>query len=137
MKLVTINKRRDVLHIKNNGKRFFCKFFTVIAVKRQVNSSTSEISLATNNLKTQSAVVTLKHNKEPRIIFVVSKKNGNAVNRNRIKRRLRTVARNHFSQIGQANFDYMFIARRSLFDGDFQEISHFFTKSIVVLNKKY
>ncbi len=47
-----------------------------------------------------------------RVGFTASKKVGNAVARNRAKRRLRAIARAVLSQEGRAGWDYVLIARR-------------------------
>ena len=48
----------------------------------------------------------------PRMGFTCSKKVGNAVMRNRAKRRLREVARLQLSEHGQNGWDYVLIGRR-------------------------
>lgn len=47
-----------------------------------------------------------------RVGFTATKKVGNAVVRNRAKRRLREAARALLPDLGQAGFDYVFIARQ-------------------------
>lgn len=48
-----------------------------------------------------------------RVGFTATKKIGNAVIRNRAKRRLREVAREKLPEFGKAGYDYVFIARQS------------------------
>jgi ribonuclease P protein component len=49
---------------------------------------------------------------EPRVGFTVTKKTGSAVERNRIRRRLREAAKNVMSGAGKPGFDYVLVARR-------------------------
>nr|WP_239479956.1 ribonuclease P protein component [Actibacterium sp. 188UL27-1] len=51
------------------------------------------------------------HEPTIRVGFTCSKKVGNAVARNRAKRRLRAVARHNLPQFGQPGFDYVLIGR--------------------------
>ena len=47
----------------------------------------------------------------PRLGFTATRKLGNAVTRNRIKRRLREVARLHLGELARPGFDYVLIGR--------------------------
>ena len=54
--------------------------------------------------------------------FTASKKVGNAVVRNRAKRRLREVARQHLPQVGRAGMDYVLVARQKTAQCPFPEL---------------
>jgi ribonuclease P protein component len=55
----------------------------------------------------------------PRVGFTVSKKTGSAVERNRIRRRLREAARNVIENVGKPGFDYVLVARRDVLAAPF------------------
>jgi ribonuclease P protein component len=48
-----------------------------------------------------------------RVGYTVTKKTGNSVERNRIRRRLRQAARNVVPRLGHEGYDYVLIARRA------------------------
>jgi ribonuclease P protein component len=48
----------------------------------------------------------------PRVGFTITKKTGNAIERNRIRRRLREAAKAVIPQAGRDGFDYVIVARR-------------------------
>ncbi len=54
--------------------------------------------------------------------FTATKKIGNAVVRNRAKRRLRECARQFLPSLGQAGHDYVFIARQTTVSCDWQTL---------------
>jgi len=54
--------------------------------------------------------------------FTATKKTGNAVKRNRAKRRLREVARQTLPKYGKAGYDYVFIARPSTISAKWQAL---------------
>ena len=49
-----------------------------------------------------------------RVGYTVSKQNGNAVNRNRIKRRLRSVSNLIFEKHGKKNWNYVIIGKKNI-----------------------
>lgn len=59
---------------------------------------------------------------DARIGLTVTKKLGNAVTRNRIRRRLRAVVREVFPDYGRAGTDYVLIARRAAESRNYQAI---------------
>jgi ribonuclease P protein component len=58
-----------------------------------------------------------------RLGLTVTKKVGNAVERNRIRRRLRAAARAVLPQAGKDGFDYVVVARRASLTADFAELT--------------
>ncbi len=60
-----------------------------------------------------------KDDGEPRVGFTVTKTQGNAVARNRIKRRLREIARLHLGPQAHAGFDYVLIGRAQAITREF------------------
>ena len=58
----------------------------------------------------------------PRIGFTVTKKTGNSVERNRIRRRLRAAAKNVMSAAGKPGFDYVLVARREALAASFEAL---------------
>ncbi len=59
---------------------------------------------------------------EIRLGFTVTKKVGNAVVRNRVRRRLREASRNLVGEHGRGGWDYVFIGRKDAFDCPFSII---------------
>ena len=59
---------------------------------------------------------------EPRIGFTCTKKLGNAVARNRIKRRLREIVRLSFGPVAQASYDYVLVGRSAAATRDFKKL---------------
>ena len=64
-----------------------------------------------------------KSNKNLNISFVAQKKLGNAVKRNRVKRRLKAIMKN-ISKISKINlnYSYLLIAKKNIIDGEFFDI---------------
>ncbi|AKK20172.1 ribonuclease P [Candidatus Liberibacter africanus PTSAPSY] len=68
----------------------------------------------------------------PRIGFTVTKKQGCAVERNRIRRRLKEVVRIYESEsILQYGHDYVLIAKRSALFAPFKELCNHFVKRVL------
>lgn len=88
--------------------------------------------------RTSSLVVQCKSNKsnEIRTGFTASKKVGNAVCRNRCKRRMRALSNVILSDIGQSGMDYVFIARKNTAAVEWAELVDDATRAILFLNKK-
>ena len=70
-----------------------------------------------------------------RIGYTVSKQNGNAVNRNRIKRRLRSISNLIFVKYGKKNWDYVIIGKKNTLIVDFQSLLKELTSAIKKIHK--
>ena len=64
-----------------------------------------------------------KNQKKLNISFVTKKKLGNAVKRNRIKRRLRNIMNDAFKKISiRLNYSYLVIAKPTMLNSEFKDI---------------
>lgn len=64
-----------------------------------------------------------KNNKKLNISFVTQKKIGNAVKRNKVKRRLKNIMNEALKKIElNMNYSYLLIAKKKIFDDEFQSI---------------
>ena len=70
-----------------------------------------------------------------RVGYTVSKQNGNAVNRNRIKRRLRSVSNLVFEKHGKKNWNYVIIGKKNTLIVDFQSLIKELTSAIKKIHK--
>jgi ribonuclease P protein component len=71
----------------------------------------------------------------PRVGFTVTKKTGNAVERNRIRRRLRELVR-LANDTMQAGHDYVLIGRRVTLNAPFERMSDEFTRALKRAHRK-
>lgn len=98
-RIATLKRRPEFQRIRN-GSRFATPGF-VLEAKRRTDES--------NSVGTEGA----------RFGFTVSKKVGNAVERNRIKRRLKAAVRDVVRDHSCSDFDYVLIARRVALDAGY------------------
>ena len=64
-----------------------------------------------------------KNNKKLNISFVTKKKIGNAVNRNKIKRRLRNIVNDAVKELSiKLNYSYLVIAKPTMLNNEFKDI---------------
>ena len=90
-----LNNRREYLHVSKNGKKAVSNGIVI-----QVLHNKSQI----DNEETSNFI---------RAGFIITKKIGNAVKRNRVKRRLRALARNILVKNAKSGYDYVFIGRKN------------------------
>jgi ribonuclease P protein component len=104
--LQTIKKRRDFLYIYKNGLNIPSKFFNLQVLSADYNSLNSSMIIINKNIN---------------IGYTVTKKNGNAVVRNKIKRRLRALVQD-CKDLFKEGSSYIFISKYSLFDSKYDSI---------------
>jgi len=67
--------------------------------------------------------ISCKNNKLLNVSFVAKKKIGNAVKRNKIKRRLRNIMNDALKSINiNLNYSYLFIAKKNIYDANYKMI---------------
>ena len=77
-----------------------------------------------------------KDDGQPRVGFTATKKLGNAVVRNRVKRRLREIARLKLSDQARPGFDYVMIGRSAAMTRSFAELEGDLNSALKRLHRK-
>ena len=67
--------------------------------------------------------------------YTVTKQNGNAVNRNRIKRRLREIVASVIHEHGKNNWNYVLIGKKKIITKDFEELKKEFKNALIKIHK--
>jgi ribonuclease P protein component len=107
--LTTLKKRSDFVRIARQGKKWVSASLIVQALQRPINHFEEAVCDA-NSLPLI------------RVGFTASKKVGNAVARNRAKRRLRALVKECINKAPGCDLDYVLIARKSVLETDFQTL---------------
>ena len=102
--------RRDFLQARNKGQKALARGLVIQATNRD-----SDIW---------------------RVGLTASKKIGNAVCRNRARRRMRALARQHLAPLARPGVDYVLIARHDTVSCDWQDLVTGLTKAIRYLHHK-
>ena len=102
--------RQDFLQARNQGQKALARGLVIQAIRRD-----SDIW---------------------RVGFTASKKIGNAVRRNRARRRMRALARQHLATVARPGVDYVLIARHDTVSCDWQDLATGLTRAIRYLHHK-
>tara|TARA_B100000900_G_scaffold350976_1_gene317848 strand:+ start:344 stop:775 length:432 start_codon:yes stop_codon:yes gene_type:complete len=108
--------RRDFLHVQNKGVRQVMPHFIIQAAMSQPSSVRVAISYRTG--------------------VTASKKVGNAVARNRAKRRMRALLRRLNPTHTLSGTDYVLVARHSLIEAGWAELTVDFSKAVKRIHQK-
>ena len=110
--MTRMKKRRDFLRVQKQGVKYIMPEFVMQACVKQKNAESTMIG------------------------FTASKKVGNAVQRNRAKRRMRALTQNHLPQLAHENLDYVMIARNTLPTAPWHKLVTDLHKAMTILHKR-
>ena len=99
--LPILKKHREFVEIAQNGRKFVTSGLVLQVLKRPEGNPFFD---------------------SIRVGFVTTKKVGNAVRRSRIRRRLRSLAREVLPVLGEKQCDYVLIGRTATFDRNFKKL---------------
>ena len=109
-KLQSMPMRRDFLRARNKGEKALARGLVIQAICRDTDGW--------------------------RVGLTASKKIGNAVCRNRARRRMRALARQHLAPLARPGVDYVLIARNDTISCDWQDLVTGLKKAIGYLHHK-
>ena len=107
--LERLKKKQDFLHLYKQGRRYRGKYFILIYLSNDLAFS--------------------------RVAIVASKKLGNAVQRNRTKRWLRTLFRRNKKLLSRP-YDMIFIPRKEIFEAKWQHLVTDYQTALTFINRK-
>ena len=111
--IVALRKRGDFLRLRK-GARYRCRPCLIQSLPREDAAQDSRA----------------------RFGITVTKKIGNAVERNRIKRRLREAVRQHSGVAAMPGCDYVLVANRAALDDDFTTMAAELSRGLDRINRK-
>ncbi|MDT6939253.1 ribonuclease P protein component [Brucella pseudogrignonensis] len=110
--ILRLRKRAEFLSVRNGEKRRGPLFLLEVRERTEEESAAAKIG------------------EKPRAGFTVTKKNGNAVVRNRIRRRLREAVRCHVGSDMALSTDYVIVAREQALTAPFSQLTAELSKRI-------
>ena len=114
IRLLSLSKNEDFKSLLN-GKKISNKYLTIF-FKSLSGKSNKYLTIFFKKLSN-------KNNKNLNISFVTQKKIGNAVKRNKIKRRLRNIMNDAFKKISiKLSYSYLVIAKPTMLNNEFNNI---------------
>jgi len=111
-----LTKRSDFLHANRRGQRYTTPGLVLQTVRSQAKDETAGIGI--------------------RVGFTASKKVGNAVARNRAKRRLRALAHESLRPLARPGHDYVLIARTGTLNRSFQDLQNDLQTALTRVHQK-
>ena len=108
--LKTIKKRIDFVKVSKKGRKKFTQGFLLQKYKRNFSSK--------------------ERKNTTRVGFTVTKKIGNAVVRNKIKRRFRAIIKEVLNNYLKKNYDYVIIANKKSIVMDYKELKSDIIKTV-------
>lgn len=111
LKILQITKSAEFQNISKKGQKFYSKTILLLSFPSPQNYF-------------QNLVENKNAKDFCRVGYTVSKAVGNAVKRNRAKRRLRALFFKLAEPYAKNNYDYVLIARREIVGADFEKISN-------------
>jgi ribonuclease P protein component len=118
MKLETLRKRREFLRVRGGGRWSTHAF--VLEAKRRLPIDEGDKAPLPHTKNSHDG---------PRFGFTVTKRLGNAVARNRIRRRLKAALQEVAMPAAKNHFDYVLIARAAAFDMTFADLTGLMAKA--------
>ncbi|NKB79234.1 ribonuclease P protein component [Ochrobactrum daejeonense] len=112
--MLRLRKRAEFLAVRNGEKRRGPLFLLEVRERTEEESATAKIG------------------EKPRAGFTVTKKNGNAVKRNRIRRRLREAVRCHAGRDMAPSTDYVIVAREQALTAPFSRLTEELSRRLKV-----
>jgi ribonuclease P protein component len=117
MQIERMKKRPDFQKVTKRGSKFVAPSLVMLAVRRKPSDKNPPENVV-------------------RLGFTVSKKVGNAVCRNRARRRLKEASNKLFSELAVSGCDYVIIGRKVALERDFADILDDMQRALVYLAKR-